>query len=254
MKTLYIILLMLLVLVSFAYAAPKTAQIGGTIVIATPKFPYIDVDDVMKVHVHIHNSTNGLLVTNKTASCLLHIYNQSAHILEESMPFDSNGVDFELDITNYINKTGIYTSLLYCNTSGGGGFVSDSFEVTTHGMDDTISDTSTSVGIALFLLFINIAIFALPFVMRFQDEIKQWIMKQAFFMLGLAVLAFNSTVFATLAANTHLGVTSELFMFQWIFLRAVYVLMIMIFFNMIIAVPKMLRIKKQRDRMGNDEA
>ena len=115
-------------------------------------------------------------------------------------------------------------------------------------------DDMVGLGVILFLLLLNIILFALPFYMRFtNDEVTNLIIKRSVWLVGLAVLAFVTTIIITLADNQGLGITKELFMFHWIFVNGIYIGMILLFFSFFVSVPKLWSEKKKKERMGEDE-
>jgi len=115
-------------------------------------------------------------------------------------------------------------------------------------------DNMTSLGVIIFLILLNIALFALPFFVRFtNNEITNHIIRYIIFILGWTILTFNTTILATLADTAGLGITHELFVFQWFFLKAIYIFMLFLFLKMLIMVPKLLNEKRTKERMGDDE-
>jgi len=117
-----------------------------------------------------------------------------------------------------------------------------------------MADTSIGLGIIFFLILLNASIFYLPLKVRFaKHEVFNHIIRYGAFILGWVVLAFNTTIFATMADTAGLGITHELFVFQWFFLKAIYILMLILFIKMLLAVPTILKQQRVNKRMGNDE-
>ncbi len=91
-------------------------------------------------------------------------------------------------------------------------------------------DNMTSLGIIIFLLTLNIALFIAPFKISFsQNNPTDFVIKNMVWILAWVILTFNTTILATLAENAGLGITRELFVFQWFFLKGIYILAIIIF-------------------------
>ena len=115
-------------------------------------------------------------------------------------------------------------------------------------------DNMTSLGIIIFLLLLNFALFYIPYKFKLnKNKVVDHIMKYITWILGWTILAFNTTIFASLADNAGLGITHELFVFQWFFLKALYILMIALFFKMMLMVPKLLKEQRTERRTGQDE-
>ncbi len=139
MKKFFPVILCMLFLLSFVSAQPpfqQSSQEIGIIIEAS-------VEEVHKLesdfffNIHVHNSTNGLLLTNQTTSCIIHLFRPSdgVHILEETMTFDINGVDFDTVITSgNFTELGQYSVLFNCEVPGEiGGFLSYGFDITYTG-------------------------------------------------------------------------------------------------------------------------
>lgn len=148
-------------------------------------------------------------------------------------------------------------SIPYCNAT---------FNITeegTYAYNSTIEDgivvvesedNMTSLGIIIFLLILNGALFYIPFKIQFsKSKPTDYTIKNIVWVLGWVILTFNVTIFATLSDNAGLGITHELLVFQWIFLRAIYILMIFIFLKTMATVPKLLKEQRIAKRMGKDE-
>jgi len=115
-------------------------------------------------------------------------------------------------------------------------------------------DNMVSLGIFIFLLLLNAALFILPFKIPFTDEeVTNNIIKKIVFIFAFVILIFNTTIFITMADNAGLGITHELFVFQWVFLKALYVVMILLFWNIITSTILLWGQKKQKKRMGDTD-
>jgi len=135
------------------------------LVIEYPKFDFVKEGESFAFHIHVFNSSTGLLVTNDTVSCLFHGYlSNGSHSVEQDMIFDSNGVDFYLDIPATFAVKGMGAYVVQCNTSTEGGFISGGISVTITGEELTAEITS----IYLASLIALMVLFALMILMAYQ--------------------------------------------------------------------------------------
>lgn len=154
--------------------------------------------------------------------------------------FDNYGSSGLCNITFNITTTGSYT---YKVTNGDSGNILVEAE-----------DNMTSLGVIIFLILLNIVLFALPLFIKFTDnEVTNNIVKKVIWLTSLAILAFNMTILASLAENAGLGITHELFVFQWFFVKGLYVGMILLFWSIFTSTPKLWKVQKDRKRMGESE-
>jgi len=113
------------------------------------------------------------------------------------------------------------------------------------------ADNMTSLSVTLFILLINIAIFLLPIFVKFtENPVLNNAMKKMVYILGLVFLAFNTTIIVSLAENAGLGVSTELFRYQFFFLWGIYISLIFLFFNLVVTTVQMWRVEKTKKRMG----
>ena len=115
-----------------------------------------EVKGTVDFNTQIFNTSTGLIITNTTAECFIHLHNsQGNHVLQEKMDFDSEHLEFYFLANggNFSNSS-IFNYIYWCNNSVGGGFTSGSFEVTENGNP---SPTSTTI-VFFSLLFILILI------------------------------------------------------------------------------------------------
>lgn len=136
-------------------------------------------------------------------------------------------------------------------------------EVGTYAYNSTIEDGAItiltedemiSLGVVIFVVLINIALFLLPLWVRFteKDPLNNLIKKMVW-IAGLAVLAFNTTIIVSMADNAGLGINSELFLYQQIFLWSIFIAMIFLFWNMMTTTLSMYKLEKQRKMMGEND-
>ena len=107
------------------------------------------------------------------------------------------------------------------------------------------------LGVIIFLILLNLALFIGPFKINFTDDaFTNNIIKKGVWLLGLAILALNTTILIDLAETAALGITDELFTFHWFFVKGIYIFMIILFANIMLSSNKILKAKKERIRMG----
>lgn len=185
----------LLLSISFISAAPpfqtSTPSALG-IQIESPVIEYIQVNEDFNFHVHAHNATSGLLLTNETASCTIHVYSgpdNGIHIIETEMEFDaSNLVDFEYTVLGgNFSEPGQYAVLFYCEVPDEiGGFFEQGFYVTKTGQ--SVSLSNSIIVIALF----GLALILLTISFFFQKEYWMFKMFFQFMAVGAGLIAVNS--------------------------------------------------------------
>jgi hypothetical protein len=132
----FIFSLFFLSLVSAQPPFQQTQDAG--IIIEVPVIETIENSQDFEFHLHAHNFTDGLLLRDDVIDfCTLHIYNNDGnHLVQQNMTFNSNDIDFELDVLGgNFSRNGMYAALMYCEVTGViGGFFEFSFEVTPTGL------------------------------------------------------------------------------------------------------------------------
>jgi len=133
-KQIFLFFVLFIFLATAVTAAPPfldtQTETNEGLQIAYPKFQYFKHGVDLELYFHVHDS-NSTILTDSTTECLFHLYNQSEHIIEDSMSFYSP-IDFEYDLGN-TRDVGVYTYLVYCNNTDEAGFVSGGFEITQSG-------------------------------------------------------------------------------------------------------------------------
>ena len=133
-----------------------TTQSGGNLFVEYPKISYFIQNRDIKLHYHVYNSTGYLVTGNDTnpTACNLHLYdNTGAHIVEEYLTMDSNGMDFKYDFSD-TERVGEYTAVVGCNNSKEAGFLSYEFEVTPTGTVFSEYITFAIIGGYFIIMFI----------------------------------------------------------------------------------------------------
>lgn len=114
-------------------------------------------------------------------------------------------------------------------------------------------DNMIGLGVVIFLLAINIAIFLIPtFVKLHSHEIWHKVISKIIYIFGMGILAFNVSITVTMADNAGLGINRMLFLYQQWILWIIYVSMIFLFFHMIVSTFQSYKISKKKRRMGEE--
>ena len=142
---LFFIFLFSLLVLTPLISAPPPFQCGNPDIglkIEAPAIEYIEWATDFKFRIHVYNVTDGLLMTNDTVACIIHVYDSHGnHLIETDMGFDSNGIDFKYDaLGSNFTVNNQYAVLYYCyidpDAQAGidrGGFLEYPFYVTPSG-------------------------------------------------------------------------------------------------------------------------
>ncbi len=152
-----IFLLMLIPLVSSVPPIQSSTGTGEGLVLRSPPLDIIKQGTTINSHMHVFNATNDLPVLNDTTECNVHLYNNvGSHILESPMGFDSNGLEWKLEILGgNFSEVGMYSFIVWCNSTTAGGFVSGSLDVTPTGIEfDDAESRSYLIVIIVLALFL----------------------------------------------------------------------------------------------------
>lgn len=221
-KNIFLIGFIFLILLATAALAvsPHIQNSDDTIglVLQVPKFSTLLQNQTYKSHTHLFNATTGLLVTNSSATCYGHIYNQSGHhIIEQQMGYDSNGMEFELVLggENFTTQ-GEYGYVFFCNSSTNeGGFATGNFWVTKTG---EMKDESGFPEFWAILLPLVIVLLLWLFAFKLDSSLQPF--KMFFTGVGFALLFLPLQSLLTLLQNSPqlLAIISTLtYIYGWIF-------------------------------------
>lgn len=127
-----------LFLISLVSAAPPFQQSVSSVGLDI-RFPQVDTvkqfNDI-EYNIHVYNKSDGMLVTNTTVTCHVHLYNSTGyHVYDSDMAFSSV---YDEDFVLFIDGGNFSTiqrmsAITQCNSSSEGGFVSFGFDVTPTG-------------------------------------------------------------------------------------------------------------------------
>lgn len=168
-KKVVIILSLILLLNIFLVSAqpPFAAEFpeGYTIRTTVPEIQQEGVS--INYHVHLYNASNGVPLFNDTASCYLHLYNETNQFLSSEMGFSDIEWEYEVGGGNF--TVGNYQSIVFCNSSSAGGFTIRDFKVTPDGNSYEVSD---SIIQSLFILFF-IGLFVLVYYIKKEVNLEK---------------------------------------------------------------------------------
>lgn len=174
-KTILASLFVFMFMLSFAVAQPPFQQssLDTGITIETSVTMSHPINEDYFFNIHAQNSSNGLLLTNETTNCTIHIFRPSDgdHILEEQMPFDTNGIDFDRVVEGgNFTEIGQYWVLFNCEVEGDiGGFIAYGFDVTYTGQNEPLALGGS------FLLLTFFALFLVGFIhLKMKIDFKRW--------------------------------------------------------------------------------
>ncbi len=167
--------ILLFILVPFISSQPPLQQSAALIGLEldTPIFESIQNGKDFMFHLHVFNETDGILLTNDSVECFIHIFNPTNgdHVIDEEMNFDMNGVDFEFNVEGENFTDNKQHSILFlCNSTDAliprGGFLSYGFNVNPSGTilheADSIVYFSLLAGVFLLFSMSVVGTFLLP--------------------------------------------------------------------------------------------
>jgi len=134
-KTIFLIISLFLLVTTTVIAVPPfqiSDASANTLTIIYPKIEYLTIGEEFDFHIHVINSSNGLMYEQTTYSCEAHIYNSSgSHILIANLTNSGSSVydqEFTLNASHTRNRGFLHFNL-WCNNTAEGGFVSGELEV-----------------------------------------------------------------------------------------------------------------------------
>lgn len=154
LESLYCIILLGLILYTPLISAKPEIQVisSGGLTVEYPQIDFLKQYSPFTFHTHVNNLT--AIQTNKTTSCLIHVYNSSGrHIIEGYYEWDSNEYEFKYNASgDLFHEKGIHPYIIICNSTGKEtGGVAGSFEVTPLGIE--LTDSQTKMYIFIFIIF-----------------------------------------------------------------------------------------------------
>lgn len=164
---------------------------------------------------------------------------------------------------SYYNETGNYTYFtLWSNSSP---YCVATFNYTALGTvcgNSTIEDSCITIqgddeqmiiAITLFLLGINVLVFALPFWVKFsKSEAGDYVVRRMMWIGAILLLWFNTTLFRELASKWGLGIDNFLLGYWWIFTMAAFSTIFIMTYVAVVGAIKLTKEAQLKKRMGDD--
>ena len=121
--------------------------------------------------------------------------------------------------------------------------------------DDVTQEADmSSIAITLFILTIAIALFILPFKVKFhKHQVVNNILRRSMWVIMIFLMMMNSSIMATFAKDAGLDLQQEMFRYMWIFGWAGYLLMTYMVLVSIFDFLKMWKVNKEKKRFGEEE-
>jgi len=219
-----LIIIIMLVLLSVSVIAPGTVITNVGVLgyqIETTPYDYMILGQNFTANFHVYNLSDGSPLNNNSINCELHIYDHyGSHIFkDDSLSYILGDGEWEVFIpSNNFSVLGTYAWVVFCNSSSYGGFRSSIFEITPDGYDNT-PDTSPSLAVLFFMLFIIIGLFILGFVGKFNRfEIVNLCIRRGCFVVGIMLMMYTSTLLLNITSYANLDILSGemVFLMTWI--------------------------------------
>jgi len=171
-----------------------------------------------------------------------------------------NGSIAEANLT--MAQSGSMFSRQYCNTSFIGTYIvngvgnADGNKVFAY--DFMITDSGSelysgvsSIPIALFILIINISMFALFFKKKIvENKYTNFIIRRSALVVAIFLLMFNASIMATIASSAGLPLTQEMFLYMRYFGWGGYITIIFLCFSTIVQLFAQYKTEKHNRRYG----
>jgi hypothetical protein len=191
------------------FIQPTTIQTNGVYSIKAPALEYVKQGGITNLHFHVYNYTSGALITNLTANCTLHVYNQSNNHVVTWLKIDYDTVRGEFSAEKLsFNDTGFYSYIVQCfNQYGNGGAADGSFVVTTTGEFNDYEDLTPVAAWVLSPLLVAALLLAGSFLFRDDEEHKAYRIGLYLLSFVFMLLTFVFGLFAmsTFYANSELS-------------------------------------------------
>jgi len=162
-------------------------------------------------------------------------------------------------------KTGSVFNYTFCNTTEVGNYlvfgIGDLGGINTtftYDFDISLSgknQTNNPIGLVVpvFSIIINIGIIFLSFKKQIlKNEFTNFMLRRSLMIIALVLLAFNSSIMASIADSIGLDLTNQMFLLMEIFGWSCYIGMIILGFTTIIQFLRQINTNKRRKRIGEE--
>jgi hypothetical protein len=153
---LFLMFALFFISLSFVSAVPRPTYIAPNNELNIIFPSYDTYKEGMDYDFYWHVSNSSTLLTNKTASCVFHMYEQNKlgeHTVIDNNPKYVDGRDFEVEVEGANFTIGSHCRLIECNTSNQVGEIESCFEVTKTGEDINSQQSLIMIAIILCCLF-----------------------------------------------------------------------------------------------------
>jgi len=228
---LFVWIIIILSLSVSCYSVPPFlyASTAGQLDIDYPQIAIIKQNKEIQFNFHVYNWTGTPI--NSHLTCTFDLYNSYGYEIYEGTTNTSNNLDYTFNLSGgNFSTLESYGYIIFCynKTLNVGGMASVPFVVTEDGFDNT-PDTSPSLTVLLFMLFIIIGLFILGFVGKFNRfEIVNLCIRRGCFVVGIMISMYTSTLLLNVMNYANLDILSKemVFLMTWIgwtgYIAAVY--------------------------------
>lgn len=129
-------LVMILSIVMVTAQPPWTVnfeqELNTGITIETIKFNYHYLNEEKYVHVHLFDTTTGLIISDGSPTCKYHLYSENVgweHLITDGLLSSYGAGQYDYISNETFNETGKYAIMLWCEDDEKGGFIQYKFDV-----------------------------------------------------------------------------------------------------------------------------
>ena len=171
-KTILWVFVFILLAAAVCSVQPKDAIIfTGTVgyELSAPVMPYFPVNETAHLFIYVSNKTTGHILSNEHIGCKGSIYDNNGNIKGTFTPdYTSGQFNFSTNDTT-LNREGVYSYSVVCNSTYLGGFVFGYFEATESGREPQGNVTGINLGMGI-ALFLAIAVLIFMGIKFYEEE------------------------------------------------------------------------------------
>lgn len=120
----------------------------------------------------------------------------------------------------------------------------------------TTKENGEKVSLAITIFILSVTGFLIYLAMNktfSKNQFLDLILRRCLWIIVIYLMTFNSAIMGTIAAASGFNLQQEMFTYMWLFGNAGWVFMGFVFFMTLIQIFRLWKIKKESDRMGDDE-
>ena len=235
MKKIIIILIMLLALISFAYAVPPVTTVSNTgatgLELKVPIVNSVKLNRNFEFEVHVFNKTNGKPII-KDISCYLHLYNSTGqHIVELEDSTVSHQFDYSFNVPpETFIYIGEYSLIVQCNNSAVGGFFAETLYTIR-------TENKEPITIAFIISIISISFFLM--ILAFKLDEEHAILKLILIIFSVIILFLIPAAFVSENIDlTFYKIFLGFFILFWIYVLIYTIYKGLLHYGVIVIPPK----------------